>query len=207
MTSPVGARFVPVSLVASAAIGMVIAVWLSASAMGWDENRVVSWIPESTWIAALVIVALIVADAILPIPATLLMLGSGALLGPVTGALVNAVGLLLAALVGYGIGRMAGAQSRRQWLPSESTRPLVMVATTRGLPVLSESVAIGAGVLRFPVNGFAGATAVGALSVGIVYAVAGAAATDHWALAIVAAGVATLGYLITKGVMFQVGDP
>lgn len=181
------------AFVVSAAAGMVIAIWVTFQLAGWNEDGVVGWIPESSVLGALVIVGLLAADTVLPVPATIVMLASGALFGPVTGSLLNAVGLGAGALGGYWLGAKFGpaaaerAQTRRH--------PMWMVAASRGLPVLSESFAIGAGALGFPVTKFARASAVGALAAGTVFAVAGWQATDHWSLILFAAALAAGGYL------------
>lgn len=188
-------------LIMSAAAGMIIAIWLTAALVGWDEERVLDWIPDSRALAAVIIVALLVADTVLPIPATLVMLGSGVLLGPVAGTALNATGLLLAALGGYGIGALlpdhTAAVATRA--PAHHRR-FALVAVTRGLPVLSESYAIGAGALRFPLRPFVGAAGLGAITVGTVYGVAGWLATDHWSLILVAAALAAGAYLAAVGV-------
>ena len=189
-------RFTPsmrAGFVLSAAAGLVIAIWLTFRLAGWSEDGVVGWIPESTLLAALVIIGLLAADTFMPIPATIVMLASGALFGPVAGSVLNAVGLGAAALTGYTVGaalsrgdRSVGtAMQHRMW----------MIAATRGLPVLSESFAIGAGALGYPITKFAKASAIGAMAAGSVFAVAGWQATNHWSLIIVAAMLAAGGYL------------
>ncbi len=183
-------------LVVSAAAGMVIAIWLTAQLAGWDENRVLDWIPESTVLAAFVIGGLLVADTVLPIPATILMLASGALFGPVGGAVVNGVGLFGAAAAGYALGQYWPAIPDR--LRNErSVRPVV-IAATRGVPVLGESFAIGAGVVGAPLGRFLPAAGVGAVVVGAVYAVAGSVATDHWSLLLVAFALAASSFVVAK---------
>lgn len=183
-----------VVLVVSAAAGMVIAIWATALAVGWNEESVADWVPESALLAALAIGALLAADTVLPLPATILMLGSGAVLGPVTGGIVNAIGLALGALGGYGLGRILGRRGSKVTAPLE-TRPMWMVAATRGLPILSESVAVGAGALSFPLPAFVRAAAFGSIGAGLVWSIAGALARDHWSLVFVAAALATAAYV------------
>lgn len=185
------------ALVLSAAVGMVIAVFLTAQLLGWDENRVTTWIPESSLAAAVIVIALLVSDTVLPIPSTLLMLAAGALLGPVAGWAVNGLGLLLAALAGHWLGRMV---PRFRDVDSKPLRPL-LIAATRGLPVLSESVSIGAGVVDMPRRRFTQPAAAGSIAVGGLYAVAGWLATNHWSLVFVAIGLASTSYLIATRVM------
>jgi hypothetical protein len=52
-------------------------------ARGWNEERVLCWIPESMTLAAIVIISLLVA----------VMMGSGVILGAVVESLVNELGL------------------------------------------------------------------------------------------------------------------
>lgn len=189
------------ALVVSAAAGMVIAVWLTARVAGWNEDAVTTWIPESTVLAAVVIIGLLAVDTVLPIPATILMLGSGAILGPILGAAVNAAGLTLGALGGYVFGRMLAQRDQRissgglaTGEPDDANQPLWMIAVTRGLPILSESVAIGAGALAYPSRPFALAAITGSVGAGFVWSIAGALARDHWALVFAAAMLATITY-------------
>jgi len=180
------------AFVLSAVIGMVIAVFLTAQLVGWDEDRVTDWVPESSAAAAVIVIALLVGDTVLPIPSTILMLGTGALLGPIAGWAVNGVGLLLAALAGHWLGRRVPAFGD---VDSTPLRPL-LIAATRGLPVLSESVSIGAGVTDMPRRRFAQSAAVGSVAVGGLYAVAGWLATNHWSLVLLAVGLASAAYLL-----------
>ncbi len=175
------------ALVLSAVAGIVIAIWLTAMIIGWDEDRVAEWIPESGLAAAAVIVLVLAGDTVLPIPATLVMLGSGATLGPVTGSIVNMVGLAIGAALGYGLGHRLSRGGR----DDAPEQPLWTVAATRGLPLLSESVAISAGMLRSPFRRFSRAAALGSLGAGVVYSTAGWLATNHWSLILLAAFVAT----------------
>lgn len=181
-----GAAFV-ILATASAAI----AIWLIVGLAGWNEDLVLDWIPGSAGMAALVIIALLTADTILPIPATIVMLASGAILGPIAGSIVNAIGLGVAAGAGYLLGRSLP----RRPMNFASIRP-ILVTTTRGLPVLSESVAIGAGIVGYPVQRFLQAAALGALAVGSLYGVAGWQATNHWSLSILACMLAAVSYLL-----------
>lgn len=187
-------------LVVSAVAGMVIAIWLTAQLAGWDEERVLEWIPGAGAVAAIVVVGLLVTDVVLPIPATIVMLGSGVLFGPIVGSTINGIGLLAAALAGYALGRAVPermAPTRLAARRVEGAEPMryVWIAVTRGMPVLGESYAIGAGVLSVPARPFALASALGAAVVGAVYGVAGWWFGDHWALVIVAGGLAAAAYL------------
>lgn len=186
-----------IALVLSAVVGVVIAVFLTAQLVGWDEERVTTWVPESSIAAAVIVIALLVGDTVLPIPSTILMLGTGALLGPIAGWAVNGVGLLLAALAGHWLGRMVPAFRD---VESKPLRPL-LIAATRGLPVLSESVSIGAGVVDMPRRRFTQPAAVGSVAVGGLYAVTGWLATNHWSLVFVAIGLASVSYLLATRVL------
>ena len=62
-------------------------------ARGWNEERVLCWIPESMTLAAIVIISLLVADTVLAVPVTIVMMGSGVILGAVVESLVNELGL------------------------------------------------------------------------------------------------------------------
>lgn len=193
-----------VALVISAAAGTVIAIWLAAYLVGWDENQVLAWIPASGALAAVIVLGLLVADTVLPIPGTIVMLASGVILGPVVGSAVNAVGLVGGALAGYGLGRSLQATASPRGSPgttgaADEAPPLrfIWIAVTRGVPVLSESYAIGAGALGLPLRTFVIACALGAAPVGAVYGVAGWLSTDSWLLIVVAGGLAAGAYLVS----------
>jgi uncharacterized membrane protein YdjX (TVP38/TMEM64 family) len=135
-------------------------------------------------LAALIGIGLLVADVVLPVPASLVMLAQGALFGLLPGAALSLLGGVGATLVGFGLGRRGRGLVTAVTTPAQRLRAdrllarwgALAVLVTRPVPVLAETVAVLAGTspMRWPVAALAGAagTAVPAL----LYAGAGAAA-------------------------------
>lgn len=132
--------------------------------------------------AAAVGVLLLVADVLVPVPSSLVMVANGALFGAVAGTALSVAGSVGAVTVGYAIG--AGAASRRSTArggagPSAARATLdrwgvLAVAVTRPVPVLAEATSILAGVAGLPLRWVVVAATAGAVPVTAAYAVAGA---------------------------------
>ncbi len=161
---------------------LVVVSFLIWSIVGLETG--LTGLVERTWspaVFALIAVLLLTADVALPVPAALVMLGSGLALGPVAGSLVNIVGLVAAAALGYAVGRAAACVERsRRMLRFRTATDLVVdregawwVAITRGLPVLGEAVAITAGGFAMPRRSYLLGAVGGAVPIGVIYAVAG----------------------------------
>lgn len=135
-------------------------------------------------LGAMLAVGLLTVDALLPVPASLVMVASGALYGTVTGTLLALVGRVLAALAGYTIGRRGGplvarlvpADSRdradgllRRWGPTA-------IVVTRPVPLLAETVTILAGASSIGWARVALAALAGSVPEAVLYAGSGALA-------------------------------
>ena len=129
---------------------------------------------------ALLLVACLVADVVLPIPSSLVASYACQRFGPGWGLLIISTGISCAMLVGYFIGRSLGTSGTerslgphayQQALHFGTTRRAAMaIALSRALPVFAEAVALLAGALRWPVlSCFLWSTLAG-LGVGSVYA-------------------------------------
>jgi 3-dehydroquinate synthase len=154
-------------------------------------------------LAGLVGVALLVADVVLPVPSSVVMLAHGALFGLVVGALLSVVGNLGAALVGFAIGRRGGPAMSRFVSPQERARADRMLAewgamaiiVTRPLPMVAETTTILAGASPMSWRRLIGAVLAGSVPLALLYGWAGAAATTFdsvvpvFGLAIAMAGV------------------
>ncbi|HEY8835538.1 MAG TPA: VTT domain-containing protein, partial [Chthoniobacterales bacterium] len=111
------------------------------------------WLNQrSAWAAALG-VGLLVADVLLPVPSSLVMVAHGALFGVVIGTLLSLLGSTGAAVFGFWIGRRGGRLLERLVPLRERQRAdhmlerwgLLAVIVTRAIPLLAETVAIMAG--------------------------------------------------------------
>jgi uncharacterized membrane protein YdjX (TVP38/TMEM64 family) len=130
---------------------------------------------------ALVGVALLVADVLVPVPSSVVMVAHGSLYGVAAGSLLSLAGGTGAAVTGWALGRRA--DPLRRWTPDAERRRaerllarwgLAAVVLTRPVPLLAEAVAVAAGAAHLPVRRVAVAAALGTLPVAVAYAVAGA---------------------------------
>ncbi len=142
-------------------------------------------------VAAALGVGLLVADVVLPVPSSVVMVAHGALFGALLGTVLSLVGSVGAALVGFAVGRHGGPLLDRLVPASERRRAdallrrwgVVAVVVTRPVPLLAETTVIIAGTTRsLSWPRLAMAAAVGSLPAAALYALAGA----------VAAGVASV---------------
>lgn len=160
-------------------------------------------------VAALCGVGLLVADVVLPVPSSLVMIAHGALFGVVTGAVLSLAGGVGAALAGYGLGRWAGPPTLRKVCSTaerERAERLVQrwgvlaVVVTRPVPLLAETVAVMAGAQRLGLLRTATASVAGLLPAVVLYAAAGALGWSG------ATGLAVFGLvLVIAAVLWLVG--
>jgi uncharacterized membrane protein YdjX (TVP38/TMEM64 family) len=126
---------------------------------------------------------LLVADVVLPVPSSLVMVANGALFGIALGAVLSLLGAVGAAMAGYGLGRWAGPPALRTVCSSTERQEvarivhrwgLLAVVASRPVPLLAETVAIVAGAERLGALRTAAASVIGALPSALLYATAGA---------------------------------
>lgn len=154
--------------------------------LGWMRQNA-GW----AWIAVL---ALLVADLVAPIPASVLMAVLGQAYGVLLGGLISAVGSFLAGLAAYGACRALGMTAAQRLCGVEGLAKardlfdrhgLWAVALTRPLPLLPEVIACLAGLAGMRVGVFCTALASGALTTGYTFATVGAvvgSVSPAWAL-------------------------
>jgi uncharacterized membrane protein YdjX (TVP38/TMEM64 family) len=130
---------------------------------------------------ALLAVAVLTADAVLPVPASLVMVAAGALYGAVGGALLSLLGRVLGALVGYAIGQRGGPLVARL-VPRDGRERAdallrrwgaMAIVATRPMPLLAETVTVMAGVSSIGWGRVALAALVGSIPEAVLYAGAG----------------------------------
>ncbi|MGY1617378.1 TVP38/TMEM64 family protein [Geodermatophilus sp. SYSU D00691] len=137
---------------------------------------------------ALIGVALLLGDAVLPVPSSLVMLGLGAAFGTAGGTVLALIGRVGGTLLGFAIGRrLAGSEP-----PPGSARAArllrrwgaVALAVSRPVPVVSESVAVLAGMSALGWRRATAATVAGSLPEAALLCWAGAQARDAgtWSL-------------------------
>ena len=161
---------------------VLLLIFFAASATGLAIEDASQLPRESGVLAAIIGVGLLIADALLPVPSSLIMIVHGKLFGVATGALLSLVGSVGSAMAAFGIGRAGTRGIRRFVLPDEHERASALlarwgvaaVAVTRPVPILAETVAILAGSSRLTWLQTALAAAVGSILPAAVYAWAGA---------------------------------
>ena len=146
--------------------------------------------------AATIGVLLLVADVFLPIPSSLVMVAHGALFGVAGGTILSLVGSTAAALTGFALGRAGNTAVRRIVTPEEHQRAgellrrwgVLAIAVSRPVPILAETVAILAGSSPLTWRQITFASAAGSLVPSLVYARAGADASEVASQIVIFAG-------------------
>ena len=188
--SPKGNRLRPILLIVLLALALILPFLALGNRLdmllGGPElaalfARAGGW----AWLAGL---ALLVADLVLPVPATGVMAALGVAYGPVTGGLLGATGSFIAGALGYLACRSLSGRSLARLLgPSDLERARRLscniggwlVAGSRALPLLPEIVACAAGLVRMPPQRFFPALACGALPTGLAFATLGHLGSDR----------------------------
>ncbi len=140
---------------------------------------------------ALLAVGLLVADALVPVASSVVMISLGSLYGAPLGIGLAWVGRFAMALAGFAIGRRAGGLMPR--LVGESDRARVTelverrgvlaIIVSRPLPLVAETVTIVAGASGMPWRKAVAGAAIGSLPEAVVYGLAGSLSSrfDHGA--------------------------
>jgi uncharacterized membrane protein YdjX (TVP38/TMEM64 family) len=139
------------------------------------------WMGRGGVLAASLGVGLLVADVLLPVPSSLVMVAHGALFGVAVGTLLSLVGSVGAALFGFAIGRRGGRLMERLVTPAERERAdrllkrwgALAIIVTRPVPLLAETVAIMAGTSSLGWGRVALASLAGSLPPALLYAITG----------------------------------
>lgn len=175
---------------------LVLALILIPFAL-WEEPitafsaRLLSPAAGRATVCALVVL-LLASDVVLPIPSSFVSAGAVALLGAVAGGLTIAVGMTLAAWLGYVLGRFGGEPLARRMAGErelERARRLMdrhgnwVVLVCRGVPVLAEASTLLAGATRANPARFALVTTLGNAGLSCAYAMIGVLdLSGGWAL-------------------------
>ncbi len=158
------------------------------------------WLDRGGWVAVAVGTGLLIADVVLPVPSSVIMVANGAIFGIVVGSLLSLVGSVGAAMVGFLIGRRGGALLSRIVTPAEVEQAnrlldrwgLLAIIVTRPIPLLAETMAIIAGTSRLGWRRVLVAVIAGAIPASILYAVTGALANGFASGALVFVAVILL---------------
>lgn len=144
------------------------------------------WMSSATWQVGLIGVGLLIADVLLPVPSSLVMIAHGLLFGIWWGTLLSLGGSVGATLVGFAIGRRGGKLMERLVSHEEKQRAdsllrrwgALAILVTRPVPLLAETTAIIAGSTGMTWRMTLVSTVAGSLPAALVYAMIGAKATS-----------------------------
>lgn len=164
------------------------AIWGGALEASLSEQGAAGWMRSFggwAWAAGILLIA---SDIALPIPATAVMAALGVIYGPWIGGALSVSGSVLAGLLGYGICRMIKPDTARMLAGAEGfeqARYLFdqwggwIVAGSRWLPVLPETISFLAGLTAMPVRRYVVALTCGAVPLGLIFASAGYLGSDR----------------------------
>ena len=157
--------------------------------------------------AALIGVGLLIADVLLPVPSSLVMVAHGALFGVWIGTLLSLAGSVGAALFGFAIGRRGEGALNKFVTDEERARAddllgrwgVMAIVVTRPIPIVAETVAIVAGTSSLGWGRVAIASLAGSVPAALLYAITGAAIADLQSSTLVFGLVILIALLIGLG--------
>ncbi|HWN10838.1 MAG TPA: VTT domain-containing protein [Pyrinomonadaceae bacterium] len=180
-------------LIVAATIAFFLMLFFAVEALGVSLLQdPTPWMQQGGILAGILGVSLLVADVLLPVPSSLMMVAHGALFGVVKGTFLSLLGSLGAALVGFAIGRRGGKLLDRLVTKAERVRAdqllarwgALAIAVTRPVPLLAETVAIMAGASPLGWGRLALAAVVGSLPPSLIYALTGATVVNFQSTAL-----------------------
>jgi uncharacterized membrane protein YdjX (TVP38/TMEM64 family) len=196
-------------LIVAATIAFFLVLFFAVEALGFSLlSDPTPWMRQGGILAATLGVSLLIADVILPVPSSLVMVAHGALFGVLKGTLLSLLGSVGASLVGFAIGRRGSELLDRLVTPREKARAdqmlgrwgMLAVAATRPFPLLAETTAIMAGASPLTWRRMALASIVGSLPPSLMYALTGASVANFESTALMFGAV-----LLTTGSFWVVG--
>jgi uncharacterized membrane protein YdjX (TVP38/TMEM64 family) len=162
----------------------------------WSVARLQSLAGRPAVVAALV-VALLAADVLIPVPSSVVATLAGALLGFAGGLLANLLGMGAGCVAAYAIGRWAGAPAAGRIVGAGQVARLHALARHHGdwslvlarpVPVLAEASTLLAGAAGMPFGRFMAVTTAANLGIAAAYAAIGAFAASMQSFLLAFAG-------------------
>jgi uncharacterized membrane protein YdjX (TVP38/TMEM64 family) len=198
------------SVMVSVIFGLFLILFLMGEGTGVPLLKDPSpWLGSTgTLTAALFGTGLLVADVVMPVPSSAVMVAHGALFGVVGGTLLSVGGSTGATLIGFSLGRRGGPLLARLVPPEERARADhifsrwggLAIVVTRPVPLLGETVAIMAGTSPLGWRQASLAALLGSLPPALLYALSGATA------AALTSGILVFGLvLLAAGIFWLVG--
>jgi uncharacterized membrane protein YdjX (TVP38/TMEM64 family) len=151
------------------------------------ESTLDAWLNHAGPGSAAIIVGLLAADVLLPIPSSVVMVLSGAAFGVFWGAALALIGSVLGEWLGFEMVRRFGRRASSMIAGDHELRELnefferhgaVAVMVTRPLPVVMETMSLVAGLSAMRRRTFLTASLVGTAPIVVIYAYAGAVARE-----------------------------
>lgn len=145
------------------------------------------WMSEAGAGSAALLIGLLAADILLPVPSSLIMVLSGAAFGVVWGSVFSLIGSIGGEWLGFELVRRYGVAASRRIVGDEDLEQMrvimarhgaAAVLVTRALPVVMETMSVVAGLSTMSRGAFLMSSLLGTLPVAVVYAYAGAISRD-----------------------------
>lgn len=146
-------------------------------------------------------IALIASDIALPVPSSAVMGALGIIYGPWLGGFISALGSVIAGLLGYSVCRLIGPVTAERLAGVDGLAQASalfdrwggwLVAGSRWLPVLPETVSFLAGLTGMRFSHYLGALLCGAIPLGFTFATLGHLGADNVFFTLVVCAVAPL---------------
>ncbi|MGR3889784.1 3-dehydroquinate synthase [Pseudomonas sp. 1152_12] len=145
--------------------------------------------PAQAFNLALLLIALLALDVVLPVPSSMVALLTVAVLGSLAGYLVIFIGLCLGAGLGYALGAgyfrlLSGRLGLHQRQPGQLAYRLgtLSLICLRGVPVLAETSVVAAGMQRYPLRAFLLITTLANAGLALAYTAIGTLLIEQHAL-------------------------
>lgn len=140
---------------------------------------------------SLLLIFVLIADILLPIPSSLVMITSGILLGGFAGGGISLIGSLLGSLVNFEVSRKLGRKKISGWMSEEEYKKLValfrkrgsfLVVVSRVIPLVMETVNTIAGFSEMKRSKFLLYCLIGLTPISFLYSFSGALLQDSPAI-------------------------
>ncbi len=176
------------TLLSLALVALIVGPFLifGSDLESWSADALRSASEYRLWTAGLVVL-LLGADVLLPVPSSLVSTLAGVVLGLVRGAGASFLGMTLGGVIGYGIGATAGKGAATRVLGARELSRLEVatrrfgdwtIVLTRAVPVLAEASTVFAGMGSMRFGRFLAFMALSNLGISLVYAAVGAYAAE-----------------------------
>ncbi|AFZ67714.1 TVP38/TMEM64 family protein [Deinococcus peraridilitoris] len=171
--------------VVAALLGVLILLFVIFEALQFPLlSDPTPWLQHAGPGTALLGVALLTVDVLVPVPSNVVMVANGALFGFAVGASLSLTGSLGAGALSFAIGRRGGPLVQRLVPRTAHERGeellrrwgALAIVVTRPLPLLAEVVTILAGTSHMPWRTALGMTLLGSLPAALLYSLLGVAA-------------------------------